>query len=791
MGDKTVFNMAWMDKTRNPEFADWIEPVQRSPHDAYCKVCRSVIHLSNMGRSSLISHSKGMKHIKNINKPAASYKESMSAFTIRVPRCSTVTSENVPSAVTNTAEKTIADSAPVSGNAEHVSEVALNAEHAVTSAVGLEFRSSELKLNKGYFLNDKVTTAEILWCLKTVVSHYSYNSASNLKELFTVMFPDSKIAGSLALGSTKLAYFITYGLAPYFTQHLINSVKKCSEYVICFDEALNRVVQKGQMDIVVRFWNDTSNQVQARYLTSAFLGHSTADDLLKNFKESLQDKGLTLTKLIQVSMDGPNVNWKFLDQLKTDICHGDSDRQLLDIGSCGLHVVHGAFQNGHKASGWKVNSFLRSIYTLFKDSPARRADYVEITGSSLFPKKFCQVRWVENAEAAHRAVDIFENIKKFVSKKAKNLPSTSTASVVISACNEKSTLPQLSFFASVAMEIEPFLKQFQTAAPMAPYLYDDLAQLLRSLMSRFIKRSIMDEAKNFSQIMLIDVLNKENRCSYKDLDIGVAAKKALGTCKLSDKEILTFRMECSEFLSALTHKLIEKCPIKYRLTRAVSCLIPSAILTSPTSCERKMNTLVEIMYLSNNITAIIADKIKGQFQTLCSSAANNDKFKTFKRQDERLDTFWYNVIGNNSDASELWSVVKMMLILSHGNATVESGFSVNGSILVENLQEHSVVAQRVVYDSIQAAGGIMNVTIDKSMMQYVRSARSAYMEELKKKREKDSEMNRKLEERKRAAEIIKTLKAKKAKLMTTAASEASLIDSEIAEMEKMTKHLAS
>jgi len=36
------------------------------------------------------------------------------------------------------------------------------------------------------------------------------------------------------------------------------------------------------------------------------------------------------------------------------------------------------------------------------------------------------------------------------------------------------------------------------------------------------------------------------------------------------------------------------------------------------------------------------------------------------------------------------SVVKMILILSHGNATVNIGFSVYGSILVENLHEQSV-----------------------------------------------------------------------------------------------------
>jgi len=43
--------------------------------------------------------------------------------------------------------------------------------------------------------------------------------------------------------------------------------------------------------------------------------------------------------------------------------------------------------------------------------------------------------------------------------------------------------------------------------------------------------------------------------------------------------------------------------------------------------------------------------------------------------------------------------MKLILVLSHGNAAVESGFSVNGDMLVENLHEASLVAQRIVYDS--------------------------------------------------------------------------------------------
>ena len=53
--------------------------------------------------------------------------------------------------------------------------------------------------------------------------------------------------------------------------------------------------------------------------------------------------------------------------------------------------------------------------------------------------------------------------------------------------------------------------------------------------------------------------------------------------------------------------------------------------------------------------------------------------------------------------------VKKLLILSHGNATMERGFSINKECLVVNQMETSLVAQRLVYETVMEVGGIENV----------------------------------------------------------------------------------
>ena len=51
-------------------------------------------------------------------------------------------------------------------------------------------------------------------------------------------------------------------------------------------------------------------------------------------------------------------------------------------------------------------------------------------------------------------------------------------------------------------------------------------------------------------------------------------------------------------------------------------------------------------------------------------------------------------------------------MLSHGQATVERGFSINSELVVENLKE-SVVSQRIVFDVSAATGRVL---ITKSLL---------------------------------------------------------------------------
>ena len=206
------------------------------------------------------------------------------------------------------------------------------------------------------------------------------------------MFPDSKIAQQWFCGASKLSYLITFGIAPYFKELLLAELTETPCFVLSFDESFNPELQQEQMDFVVRYF--AQGMVKTRYLTSAFLGHTRAEDLKAKFEEPVSD--LNVKKLAQVSMDGPHVNWKLLDMLEQDRSSQDQYPDFLNVVSCSLHVVHGAFYSGMLKTSWGIDSVLKALHNLFSESPAKREDFFKLTGTETFPLPFCGHRWLEN-----------------------------------------------------------------------------------------------------------------------------------------------------------------------------------------------------------------------------------------------------------------------------------------------------------------------------------------------------------------------------------------------------------
>ena len=116
------------------------------------------------------------------------------------------------------------------------------------------------------------------------------------------------------------------------------------KFTSCFDELFNQVTFSKQIDIHLLYYNQTTNLVLCMYLRSQFMGHATATDTMADFQ--VVHKGLDIVNnLVQLFMDGPNVNHLFQNELQEHQKSEDPHTPtLLDIGTCGLHVLNGAYK---------------------------------------------------------------------------------------------------------------------------------------------------------------------------------------------------------------------------------------------------------------------------------------------------------------------------------------------------------------------------------------------------------------------------------------------------------------
>lgn len=329
--DKCIFNDSWLSDQR---FSEWLK--KATAYRAYCKLCAKDFDISNMGVSALVSHAGGKKH-QEIQKS----KTACAGFFNK-----TGSSESNSATVT---------------------------------------KQANLQTIPSIVIPLKVVKAEIMWVLKTVYNHFSLRSCLGLNEILKAMFDDSEIAKSFKLSKTKCGYLINYGLAPHFQDILNQSISSSPYFIISFDESMNKVLQNEQMDLTVRFWDDNAKHVRTRYYKSCFLNRPNAQNLLTCLLEAT--KSLPHKRLLQISMDGPSTNWKVLELLNQKRTE-DEDPTMVNIGSCGLHIVHGAFKTGMESSDWKIAKLLKSMWQLFHDSPARRELYIRLCESEQFPCRF-------------------------------------------------------------------------------------------------------------------------------------------------------------------------------------------------------------------------------------------------------------------------------------------------------------------------------------------------------------------------------------------------------------------
>ena len=145
----------------------------------------------------------------------------------------------------------------------------------------------------------------------------------------------------------------------------------------------------------------------------------------------------------------------------------------------------------------------------------------------------------------------------------------------------------------------------------------------------------------------------------------------------------------------MAKNFFDKSPLEYSVVRNSVIFDPQVLVNENSSVlQNKLKRFLTHLMKLKILTLVQCDKITEQFTDFTASQLklHAEKFHFFDSSTKDLDKFYFDDI-NLQSFKELSFLVKVILTLSHGQASEERSFSVNNTVINVNMSEDSVVAK--------------------------------------------------------------------------------------------------
>ena len=341
----------------------------------------------------------------------------------------------------------------------------------------------------------------------------------------------------------------------------------------------------------------------------------------------------------------------------------------------------------------------------------RRADFIDCTSCEKFPWSFSGTRWLENSDVAKRLIllwnPICDYIKKVSEGPSSKKPKCSSFITIQKAVQTDETVrAKLHFFVRLANMMKPFLKIFQTSAPMLPFVDAELCKLLKTIAENFIVAKKLGDSPTVAEIMSIDLENNANLIDCKYISVGLAVKDELKKLNLTDTELREFKYQCLLAYKSLIMKVKERQPEQtIEIMSNISSVSPKYIVNHPNRSIQRFEDLLLYLIDKKLVRADEEDRILTQYKEVARKIRTEKKHEAmnFAYSCNRVDDFFADLIGLNEDYK---GKLKFNTLLHFVNPDryFEVFFklpSVKGFVNFENFNINNTIPKNIANDEVK------------------------------------------------------------------------------------------
>lgn len=720
---KCKFSSTWLSRRSDDGVlnSQWL--TEGDSTNAYCSICSASINVTR-GYQAVEAHMKTGKHKKNLS---AKLSESQQQIQV-VPGKELV-------------------SLPSVSSASGVSTLNVRADVSTSQQYAGGAFSLELVCRR-----DATTRAEILWVLKVVMSNYSFRSCDDTTLLFKSMFPSSvDILHTMTLNRTKASYYATQAIGPYFYRLLTKDVVECGSYYTLFYDETRNSENKKELQIAIRYWSNSHNQVIISHLETLFLGSADAKTLKDSILLAIHRANLPLKKLLMLGSDGPNVN-KAVFKLMNEEVKLVRSQSLLNIGTCFIHKVHNAFLKGLDEFGHQTADFVIALHNFIHKYPNREEDFVQIQIKLKLPTvkipKHASVRWLSLKSCLQIIIKQIPAIEEyflvFIPKSRKNIAETKLYGMISTFLKEKFYKVELKFLLSMCQIFTRFTENFQSSSEILIHiLYEEVRKLYITMVNRVHKHS--------SVIIKFDMVMKE-LLPVNEVIVPQDIKDEMSKVKSTEKDRLKVLHMIQKHYLAAARYLYDKCLPEIKSLKGLRFLAPHNVKSE--SFLKDVEASSMLLLLSDIDNTVLQD------ECLMLKLEVDGMLEKSKSMLE----FWKQVFGLKYNTGSikypnLSALVQGCFTLSHGNADVERGFSISANVLDEGKTTMSVELLNALLNIRSGMKLYDNkphkFVVNNDLIKLARQANCSYRidcEEKRKRREEKLEEEKKKEKRKREEE---------------------------------------